>query len=423
MNPAAQDAMTALIRNGGYGGGEMLGYATRNSSLNWWEQFGTESGALPLVPVGARGSRRRIEESNLNLVINPTGGVNATGWTSPPGGTNDTSRVVLSAEGVTTAGLPDGVTTGFKCTFNGGSIKLAEFPITLTAAAHEFSYYLFIPSAWDGTGDIRMSDAGLFAGATGTQLVNANTALTDQWQRLNTDFTIDVGDIIGGITVLHVNNDATAGKVVYIAAVQIEESSYPTSYTDGSLGTGYTWSGTAHASKGIRAASRLTASAAVLDETTFAFPMWFTPEFANTDRTSGVLRLLDWADDANNFITVEYDLSSNTFECARKGGTTLATASVARTFAAGDHIFIVPAGDAANVYISVNGAVLTAQAQTDIPTLSATVFDIGADAGAASHCNSIVGPATARRSVPTHAEIVELYAKGPAAMNMGGILA
>lgn len=51
----------------------------------------------------------------------------------------------------------------------------------------------------------------------------------------------------------------TAQAVTFdVDAAQIEEKGYATSYTDGSLGTGYTWSGTAHASSSTRAGARVT---------------------------------------------------------------------------------------------------------------------------------------------------------------------
>jgi hypothetical protein len=43
-----------------------------------------------------------------------------------------------------------------------------------------------------------------------------------------------------------------AGESVWVDAIQLEEKPYATSYTDGSLGVGYTWTGAAHASASVR---------------------------------------------------------------------------------------------------------------------------------------------------------------------------
>jgi hypothetical protein len=43
----------------------------------------------------------------------------------------------------------------------------------------------------------------------------------------------------------------------YVDALQVEEKGYATTYCDGSLGVGYSWSGTAHASTSTRLDSYL----------------------------------------------------------------------------------------------------------------------------------------------------------------------
>ncbi|PIZ44510.1 hypothetical protein COY32_06295, partial [candidate division WWE3 bacterium CG_4_10_14_0_2_um_filter_41_14] len=48
-----------------------------------------------------------------------------------------------------------------------------------------------------------------------------------------------------------------SGKTVYVDGVQLEEKAYATTYADGTLGTGYSWSGTANESTGVRAGETL----------------------------------------------------------------------------------------------------------------------------------------------------------------------
>lgn len=48
-----------------------------------------------------------------------------------------------------------------------------------------------------------------------------------------------------------------AAKIVYVDGVQLEEKAYATTYTDGTLGTGYAWTGTEHNSTSTRTAGAL----------------------------------------------------------------------------------------------------------------------------------------------------------------------
>ena len=48
------------------------------------------------------------------------------------------------------------------------------------------------------------------------------------------------------------------GDTMWVAGAQVEKKAYATSYCDGSMGTGYSWNGTAHASASTRAAAYVT---------------------------------------------------------------------------------------------------------------------------------------------------------------------
>ena len=74
----------------------------------------------------------------------------------------------------------------------------------------------------------------------------------DQWQRIECTITIAGGDLAGNLDVREQGSTPTAGKFFYVDAVQIEARAYTTPDCDGSLGTGFSWSGTAHASTSAR---------------------------------------------------------------------------------------------------------------------------------------------------------------------------
>lgn len=158
-----------------------------------------------------------------NLLTNGGFETNITGWTTS--GTNTLARSTEQAHsGVASA----------KATYTDQD-GLARNAITLTAAAHMFSVWVYIPTAYDGAGII-LTDNGDFAGATGTQLDAADMDIRDAWQRLVADFTPVAGDLTGA---LHVRNNGTAptvGRFIYIDDVQIETGTVATPFilTDGS---------------------------------------------------------------------------------------------------------------------------------------------------------------------------------------------
>jgi hypothetical protein len=182
------------------------------------------------------------EPKTTNLVTNPQFGVDTTGWTTS--GTNTIEQVDLATEGITTEGLPSGVTTALKCTFVDNN-TMAGFAITVTAAEHFFSGHVFIPTAYDG--EMRCTDAGTFAGATGAQSADANSSLKDQWQRIDFDITVVGGDLAGQMIWTANQGPPTAGRFLYLTGEQIELAGAATDFVSGASPNGY-WNGTAHAS-------------------------------------------------------------------------------------------------------------------------------------------------------------------------------
>jgi len=61
-----------------------------------------------------------------------------------------------------------------------------------------------------------------------------------------------------GSTVLYMRQTDATARTWFVDAVQVEASTYPTPYLDGSLGTGHAWTGAANASTSTRAVAYLT---------------------------------------------------------------------------------------------------------------------------------------------------------------------
>jgi len=135
-------------------------------------------------------------------------------------------------------------------------------------AAYTLSAYVY-----DGTTG---NNGGIMA-STSAQLASASAALattyTDMgggwWRLSNTSATMPAGTYNLGVQV-------QAGKTVYVDGVQLEQLGYSTTYADGSLGTGYAWSGTANNSKSTRTMTDFRYSATgVFGLGSGSFSTWF----------------------------------------------------------------------------------------------------------------------------------------------------
>jgi hypothetical protein len=92
-------------------------------------------------------------------------------------------------------------------------------------------------------------------GSTGTSVGSGTVLSAVEWRRVTLSVSTIGGDTTSILAVRMMNqpNDGSTGPVVtwYMDAIQIEEGS-ATEYLDGSLGMGYAWTGTAHASASTR---------------------------------------------------------------------------------------------------------------------------------------------------------------------------
>lgn len=158
-----------------------------------------------------------------NLVANGGFETNATGYISS--GSNSTVRSTAQAKFGSASGL---------CTY-GGTVGsgCAVYGITLTAAIHAISAWVYVPAAFDGGG---LSLAiGNFVGGSGTT-GTVNMLLRDQWQRVTASVTPVGGDLAGDVRLTLTGSQPTPGTdFVYIDGVQVELGSLATPYieTDG----------------------------------------------------------------------------------------------------------------------------------------------------------------------------------------------
>lgn len=327
-----------------------------------------------------------VEEGTKNFVTNPQAGSgDTTGWTVF--GANTHEQVTFDAEGVTLDGLPDGVTTGIKITYQ-NHIALVTAVILLTAAAYKGSMYFYIPSGWSGAGIDFLQNG--FAGSSGETTDPLDMSLRDQWQRMTTGpITPVAGDLSGNALNATASGAApAAGDFIYVTAGLVEQKDYATSYCDGSLGIGYSWDGTAHASTSQRSVGtvELDNSDGLLDATLGGFVANFRALKDSTDPGDGYLMVR--RQDAANLMAVYYDQPGGRFVLQSRVAGVDDEAAVVAAFSRGDDIFIHPGWTDGVLRLRVrvssgisgidydSGRVARAQG---VPTITNTTIDVGSD--------------------------------------------
>lgn len=140
---------------------------------------------------------------------------------------------------------------------------------------HTLSAYVYDGTSGNVGGTVSSSIAVLvFNGATQT------TTYTDMgggWWRLT----------YSGAGIASAQNfgvQVKSGKTVYVDGVQLEENQTLTSYADGTMGTGYAWSGTAHNSTSTRTVATATYNAALgSNDATGSVSIWVKPNWSGSD--------------------------------------------------------------------------------------------------------------------------------------------
>lgn len=162
-----------------------------------------------------------------NIVTNGGIETNTTGWAAS--GTNTIARSTEQAHSGAAS---------LKITYSNSVTPMAVFepPLVITDALHTFSYWVYVPTAWDG-GQIKirhLTTIGGFTGSTATDEQYANMALVDQWQRISCVVDPDAGDLSGRLDVCTASAP-TAGRFIYVDDAQVELGSVATPYiaTDG----------------------------------------------------------------------------------------------------------------------------------------------------------------------------------------------
>lgn len=166
--------------------------------------------------------------------------------------------------------------------YGSASAKLTQS----SSVAMQFGFYASASASKDYTLSVYFKKLDVFGtlqlkieednggGITETHYRDVTNIPTDRWLRYSTTITTN-SDTVGVNCWIVVPSGEGVSGAVYIDAVQFEQKTVATDYCDGSLGTGYSWSGTAHNSSSSRAASS-TSVYTILKDCVDLIPEWNT---------------------------------------------------------------------------------------------------------------------------------------------------
>lgn len=206
-----------------------------------------------------------LEEGATSHIENPIGGNGATGYSG-------NFIEVVSLPGPLPYDYLSGVTQCSRVTATGdrgaygGIVTTVAFEVPDTSE-YTISALIWVPSSYGGTG-IRLTHQN-FSGAAATEAV-ADMGKRDQWQRIGPVHLDIDADRAGNVTLQNLSGTWLTGQTLYFVFMQTTKGGYATSPIAGSLGPGFSWSGTPHGAfiASIRAASSASvATAGHIDST------------------------------------------------------------------------------------------------------------------------------------------------------------
>lgn len=212
----------------------------------------TRTGTISASPTGPQrfvNGAYYAEEATTNMLINPSAEVDATTGIAARSSAVITRDTTTAAVGNASLKI---VTPG--AVNNEGVTILSAASLGLTGASNGYTGQVRLKGAGNVTAFVQASytDASFGAGTL------TNIALTADWTTYTLpNLVLDSAKTVNTLRIVIYTN-GTQAITFWADAAQVEQKTYITTYADGSLGTGYAWTGTAHASASTRAESQLT---------------------------------------------------------------------------------------------------------------------------------------------------------------------
>ena len=211
-------------------------------------QVATVSGGLIYRPGKFGTKAAQFHDATTNFISNPSFETGTTGWTALSGATlTQTSTEAYIGSYAMRITHVASTTSGAQATAYSTSTAG-----TYTASAYVRSYI-----ATDIGDNISLLMRFTYTDAS-TSDTQYDHTITKDWTRISVTATTNGAKTLSSVTVFL--RDLLSGPAHYtmVDAVQLENLSYASAYCDGSLGSGHSWSGTAHASTSTRTAAQLT---------------------------------------------------------------------------------------------------------------------------------------------------------------------
>lgn len=195
----------------------------------------------------------KLEEGTTNLVANPSAETGLTRIFASDAAGAPITRITAT---------PWVGTGAVQCVANGAAALQGILYYSL-AGVGGTAVRTFIGSlALRGAGTVSVFMSAVYSDLTTTVGAVTNVTAGAGWTRVTTPPITTVAGKTLDVVVLHART-ATAQAVTFVVdGAHIEQKPYATSYADGALGTGYAWTGAAHASASTRAAASLQLPAA-----------------------------------------------------------------------------------------------------------------------------------------------------------------
>lgn len=228
-------------------------------------------------------------EAATNEILNPSFENNVTdGWNYGGGGAGGgvASSTDQAKVGDASAAITAG--TGYVRLYsyvinvaNGEDVTLSGFVYCDTAlSSSNFQFFLY-----DNTN-------------TTTRISLQTTLSAGSWHYLTGSWNNNTGGAVD-VRVYCYNDFDDSSTVVYFDAIQVEKTAWPTPYLDGSLGTGHSWSGTAHNSTSSRTITELTYdNPLAAAPSSVIFGAWV--RVLDADNNTSYPYILHWGDDGTN---------------------------------------------------------------------------------------------------------------------------
>lgn len=399
----------------------LLGPNDALTATSWTSRRGqvaAMSGGFYQVQGPWPGSRAMIfEPETTNLHTNPSFEVSADQWTV------NGCTIVRS-----TAGAVFGTACGLATKTIAEVWRYAgrNHPLTGATAGRTFTFSVYVKAATNAdVGNTARIEVHELGGASASAGAGVSFTLTNTWQRVAFTRTIVQNDRTY-LSCRVLPNYAAASGAVLIDGAQIEELPYATSYCDGSLGAGYTWTGIAHDTASTRAVKIVSfAPQSIIDLAAGSMSFWFQmPYDAGTTGLNAGRGLFVWWDAYNTQSL--YLAFATDFSCISAisfaGGVANSTPQAMLTGSkAGDWHHLVLTYDAAGAgyrKFYLDGVLVSHVTTYTAPTIASTTAYLGA---ASVHFGGAIAEFAVFGRPLTAAEVAAQYHRNAPLVDTGAI--